>query len=125
MSDRAPLRRGVAPAFDLHIEELILHGFERIDRYEVASAIEHEIARLLRGPATQQRLLGRDRTDVESTAHQLDAGSLIVPHNATPHAVGVQVAQAICHSLAPGDASRDDSRQSASRTRSPTAGPGA
>ena len=34
MADRAPLRPGVAPVFSFHIEELILHGFARIDRYE-------------------------------------------------------------------------------------------
>lgn len=124
MADHAPVRPGVAPSFDLHIEELILHGFERIDRYRVTSAIERELARLLREPGAQQRPRARDRTGGESGAHRLDAGSFIVPHNATPDAIGVQVAQAIFHSLAPGNASGTDARPSASRTRPPSAGRG-
>jgi hypothetical protein len=124
MADRAPFRPGVAPTFGFHIEELILHRFELIDSYEVAAAIERELARLLHEPATQQRLLGRDRMEDESAAHRLDAGSFIVPHNATPDAVGAQVAQAIYRSLAPSNAFRPNSRQSASRTPPPTAGTG-
>ena len=59
MADRAPARPAV-PVLDLRIEELVLHGFERVDRHQVASAIERELARLLREPAAHDRLRRRE-----------------------------------------------------------------
>src|SRR4030088_2301126 len=102
MADRAPVRPGMAPTLGLHIDELVLHGFERIDRRGVVSAIERELARLLGEPAAQQRLRGRDRTDGELAAHRLAAGSFTVTHDVTPDTVGVHVGRAIYRGLAPG-----------------------
>jgi hypothetical protein len=120
MADRASRRPGAAPTFGFHIEELILHGFEPIHRYEVAAAIERELARLLHEPAVQQRLLGRHAAVDESAPQRLDAGSFIVPHDATPGAVGAQVAQAIYRRLTPSGASAVDARQSSSPAQSRT-----
>ena len=38
---------GVKPNVELHIEELVLHGFEPGDRDQIAQAVERELARLL------------------------------------------------------------------------------
>ena len=122
MTDRAPARSGVAPVLDLRIEALMLHGFERIDRYQVASAIERELARLLREPAAHDRLRRRGAT---GEAYGLDAGSFIVPHDATPDAVGVQVAQAIWRGMAPGTASGSDPPRDSRRVPIAKTGSGA
>jgi hypothetical protein len=107
MADRRPDRVDAAPVLDLQIEELVLHGFERIDRRQVASAIERELERLLREPAAHERLRRHGATDGRADADRLDAGAFIVPHDATAQAVGLQVAQAIWRGLAPGaDTSR-------------------
>ncbi|HKC33733.1 MAG TPA: hypothetical protein VKC16_09740, partial [Xanthobacteraceae bacterium] len=101
MADRAPARPAV-PVLDLRIEELVLHGFERVDRHQVASAIERELARLLREPGMHDRLRRRGATEGDAGTHRLDAGSFIVPHDATADAVGAQVAQAIYRGMTPG-----------------------
>jgi hypothetical protein len=98
MADRAP---APAPTLDLRIEELVLRGFERIDRHRVASAIERELARLMREPAAHDRLRPRGATDGRAGADRLDGGTFIVPHDASAHAVGVQVARAIWRGMAP------------------------
>jgi len=102
MADRAPERADAAPDLDLRIDELVLHGFERIDRHQVASAIERELARLLREPAAHDALRRRGATDGRADADRLDGGAFIVPHDATAQAVGMQVAQAIWRGMAPG-----------------------
>ncbi|MBD0326005.1 MAG: hypothetical protein ICV68_06225, partial [Pyrinomonadaceae bacterium] len=44
------------PNIELHIEELILHGFERRDRYAIADAFERELSRLLSEQFAEQGL---------------------------------------------------------------------
>jgi hypothetical protein len=76
----------------LRIEELVLHGFQGVDRHALAAAIEHELGRLLGDTATLQALSSQDGAP---PVHRLDAGSVAVASDATPDAVGVQVARAI------------------------------
>jgi hypothetical protein len=73
---------------DIYIDELVLHGFERGDRYRIASAIEAEIARLL----TEQGLPFAPAHD--HSAEVLDAGQFDMT-KAKPESVGSQVAQKI------------------------------
>jgi len=108
MADHAPDRSGTAPTLDLRIEELVLHGFAPIDRHQVAGAIECELARLLCEPGAHDWL--RRGGGAHRDGHRLDAGSFIVPHGATPDAVGVQVAQAIYRGMAPSAATADAPR---------------
>ena len=102
MADRRPERADAAPDLDLRIEELVLHGFARIDRHQVAGAIERELVRLLSEPAAHDRLRRHGATDGRADADRLDGGSFIVPHDATAQAVGIQVAQAIWRGMTPG-----------------------
>lgn len=125
MADRAPDRPDTAPTLALRIEELVLHGFARIDRHRVASAIERELARLLREPTAHDPLRWRGAMEGEAAAHRLDAGSFIVPHDATPDAIGAQVAQAIYRGMTPNAASGTEARRGSRRPGPPTAGPGA
>jgi hypothetical protein len=90
-------RAGAAGAaeFELQIEELILHGFWPADRYAIAAAIERELGRLFEAGGVPPALLPGGGAAAGFESHRLDAGSFDVPHDATPDAVGVQVARAI------------------------------
>lgn len=74
---------------ELHIEELVLHGFAPGDRYAIGDAVQHEIARLLAEPGGAQ-LLGHS----EELSH-VDAGSFDVRPNAKPGTIGTQIAAAV------------------------------
>ncbi|MGA9998446.1 MAG: hypothetical protein WBP93_23735 [Pyrinomonadaceae bacterium] len=81
------------PRIELHIEELVLHGFERGDRYAVADAIERELSRLLAEQFTEQGIPSSLTQNSES-AH-LDAGAFhVAPRSKADH-IGAQVAQAV------------------------------
>lgn len=78
---------------ELHVEELVLHGFQPGDRYEIALAVERELARVLteRGipPSFAEGL----------TVEHLDAGAFNVAPSSTPQSVGEQVGQALYEGL--------------------------
>lgn len=40
-------KRGRAAAVEVHIEELLLHGFDPCDRFSIGDAVEQELTRLL------------------------------------------------------------------------------
>ena len=76
-------------AVDLHIEELVLDGFNPGDRYRIGAAVEAELARLFaeRGKAPSLARGGE--------MSSLDGGSFDVAPGAGPEGVGGQVAQAV------------------------------
>jgi len=77
------------PDLELHIEELVLHGFAPEDRDRLGEALRQELTRLLaeRGvpPSFTQR------REVE----RLNAGVFAAAPGATPQVLGHQVARAI------------------------------
>ena len=86
-----PPRRGGAarPSIQLHIEELVLHGFSPHDRHHLAEAVETELHRLL---AEQGLALGQ-REDL--TMERLDAGDFTGAPGASAGSLGAQVAQSV------------------------------
>jgi hypothetical protein len=74
---------------ELHIEELILHGFAPGDRYRIGEALERELARLI-GAADVPLSLAHG-VDVE----RVDGGAFRVTPGATADAIGGHVAQAV------------------------------
>ncbi|HWT02997.1 MAG TPA: hypothetical protein VN256_22290 [Pyrinomonadaceae bacterium] len=74
---------------DLHIEELVLHGFAPADRHRIGEAIERELARLFAEEGVPTGLAG----GAESPS--LDAGAFHVAANSGAEAVGEQVARAV------------------------------
>jgi hypothetical protein len=74
---------------ELHIEELLLHGFEPGDRYRISDAVEHELARLFADRGVPPSLAGGDG------AAMLDVGEFTVAQGTTPEEIGAQVAHAI------------------------------
>ena len=74
---------------ELHIAELVLHGFEPGDRYRIGDAMERELARLLIEQGTPPTL-GQGRE-----VACLDGGAFEVAPGSRAEAIGVQVAQAV------------------------------
>jgi hypothetical protein len=74
---------------ELHIEELVLHGFAAADRYRIGEMVERELARLFAEEGVPSSLA--ENVD----ARHLDAGAFHVAPNSKAEAIGAQVAQAV------------------------------
>jgi hypothetical protein len=74
---------------ELHIEELVLHGFAPGDRYRIGEAVERELGRLLAEQGAPHLFGG----DVE--LERMDAGQFNLRPNTQPEIIGAQVAQAV------------------------------
>jgi hypothetical protein len=75
-------------AIELHIEELVLHGFAPGDRHRIADAIKTELKRLLIETDSSLKL-----TNAE--IELMDAGEFRLTGNASPGAIGALTARAI------------------------------
>lgn len=71
---------------ELHIEELVLRGFQHKDQQGIADGLQHELSRLLAEPQMAQRLAAMG--DVP----QINAGNIQIAHGARPQSIGAQVA---------------------------------
>ena len=91
----------------IHIEELVLHGFARNDRHQIAAAVQQELARLVM--AARLAPFRENRRALE----RINAGAFKVKAGAKPQTAGTEIARAVFRSL------RQYSRASvnASRTR--------
>ncbi|HET7502147.1 MAG TPA: hypothetical protein VFK02_14115 [Kofleriaceae bacterium] len=85
---------------ELHIEELVLHGFSPADRHRIADAVRAELERRLAGPGTAEQLR---HLASGAPIDRLDAGSLHVVEPARPAAIGAQVGGALASALSGGD----------------------
>lgn len=81
------------PNVEFHIEELVLDGFARADRYAIADAFERELSRLLAEQFTAQGTPPALADNAEYA--QLDAGAFHVAPNSKPNSVGAQIAHAV------------------------------
>jgi hypothetical protein len=80
---------GMRAAIEVHIERLVLHGFEHIDRDRFGKALTGELEHLL-SSHTSPALLSRDRE-----CELLDCGSFEVGKGAASEAIGTGVAQTV------------------------------
>jgi hypothetical protein len=78
-----------APNIELHIQELILHGFAPADRYLIGEAVQRELARLF---AEQGVPLSLSRGGEIALLHGVSFN--VVP-GAKAEAIGTQVAQSV------------------------------
>jgi hypothetical protein len=85
-------------AYEIEIEELVLHGFKPADRYAIAEAVERELASLLARESSTR--LSREEGHIE----RLNAGTFQVAANTPGRVVGAHVAQALYKSVAPAPA---------------------
>lgn len=74
---------------ELHVEELVLHGFEHGDRYRIGHAVEQELGRLLTEGGAPQ-LLTRS-----GEVPRLDGGSFEAKPDSGVEEFGAKVARAV------------------------------
>jgi hypothetical protein len=79
--------------FELHIEELVLHGFSPADRSLIGKTVERELLRLL----NDQGLRFSVTEDEEFP--RLDGGTFQVAPGSKPEAIGLQIARAVHRGL--------------------------
>ena len=78
---------------ELHIEELVLHGFASADRYVIGAAVERELGWLLGEDGVPTSLRSGKAID------EIRGGTFTALHNAKPPAIGRQIAQAVYEGL--------------------------
>jgi hypothetical protein len=88
------VRPAAAPSVELHIEELLLHGFNPRDRFAIGDTVEHELTRLIGNG-------GLAGIASEITVERLDGGKFKAAPGMKPGAVGKQIAQTLYRGIAP------------------------
>jgi len=78
---------------ELHIEELVLHGFAARDRHRIAGEVERELARLVGEGDGLPGLKGN------LAIERVNGGVFQVQSGAKPQAAGTQIAQSVYRSL--------------------------
>ena len=99
---------------ELHIEELVLHGFAANDRRRIADAVERELTRLMESMKDAhpwQRPISLDR---------IDGGSIRIKVNSRPQDTGTQIARAIFGKLQRSSQGTTTTHRSQSSMRRPT-----
>jgi hypothetical protein len=77
------------PSIEVHIEELVLHGFPPGDRHRIGEALERELGRIL----TEQGVPLSLTQGSEVT--RLDGGAFEMPTGSKTELIGAQVAQSV------------------------------
>src|SRR5262249_11533481 len=91
-----PPRLPQAPDIELHIGELLVHGFAPVDRYRLAEAFRTELVRLVRqnGLPGSVCLAAADPA-FASGLRPLNAGSFCGGERESPEALGEKIAQRV------------------------------
>ncbi len=87
--DHENYARSLPAEIELHIEELVLHGFAAGDRRRIGDAVQIELQRIL-GRESLTQLLHK-----ESHTERLDAGTFKVAGGARPQTIGTQLARTV------------------------------
>lgn len=74
---------------ELHIEGLVLHGFNPADRYRIAHAVEQELTKLF-GECDMTNAFTRSR-EIE----RVDTGVFKAAPSSKPETIGTQIGQAV------------------------------
>ena len=85
---------------EVHIEELVLHGFDPRDRLSIGDAVQSELSRLF---AQADMTLPRRDVHVDS----VDGGTFVMERAAPGEGVGSHVARRVAASTSPGSPARD------------------
>lgn len=78
-------------SIELHVEELVLHGFPASDRHRLGDAVEQELLRLL----TEHGMVARE----DSTAQRVAAAAIRISEPLHGDTVGAQIAASIFNAL--------------------------
>ena len=93
---------------ELHIRELVLHGFSPSERHRIGEAVRLELLRQLTEQGIPQTLTRQARVA------GLNAGPIHAGQGVKPENIGMQVAQAVYSSVAGGQQSACGNRTSGS-----------
>jgi hypothetical protein len=96
-SVRGVMQERLAPtplSISIHIEDLILNGFNPTERYLISEVIQRELSRLLCERGSSASL------EVDSRTDRIDGGSFPLILGATPKTIGNQVARAVYGGMA-------------------------
>jgi hypothetical protein len=96
---------------ELHIEELVLHGFAPNGRYGIGDAVKRELARLLSEgdiPPSWNR---------DADIARLDGGTFQMSAGALPTTIGTQIANTVYLSIGGEKSASEKSRNSTTRGR--------
>ena len=74
---------------NLHIDRLVLRGFNHEDRQGIAEGLQQELARMFADPQAAQQLTA------SGDMPQLRIGNISIGHGAKPQYIGVQLARGI------------------------------
>jgi hypothetical protein len=91
MDSTTPTRRADV---ELHIDELVLHGFAARDRHRIAEAVKRELGQLI-----AQGDLAHRASPIQ--LDRVDAGSFRLDPAARPSHIGHSVAQSVYRQLSP------------------------
>jgi hypothetical protein len=78
---------------EIHIEELVLHGFASGDRHRIANAVQQELARLM----TAQTVAASRENPL--TLDRMQGGTFRVGPGTKPDVIGSQIARAVHRNL--------------------------
>jgi hypothetical protein len=73
----------------LHIDHLLLKGFQQADRHDIASGIQQELTRLYSEPHSASQLMQ------QGNAARLHIGNVSISHGANGQHTGKQIARGI------------------------------
>jgi len=77
----------VGASLNVHIEEIVLHGFSANHRHSIGDSTSHELTRLLSDNGLSSTL--------SQSAERINAGKFQMDDGARPHVVGSLVANAV------------------------------
>jgi hypothetical protein len=86
------------PSFELHIEELVLHGFAPGDRAVIGAAMQQELGRLF-----AEQGVPRSLSQANDFA-RMPGGTVSIAPGMRPAAIGAQIAQSLYGGLQPSHA---------------------
>jgi hypothetical protein len=85
---------GLRPgSINVHIKELVLHGFPSVQRYAIGEAVEKELARMLQ---LQNRQIAFQH-DIE--VERMHGGTFQIQGDSSPHTIGANIARTVYQGL--------------------------
>lgn len=81
-------------AIEIHLEQLVLDGFDPRHRDRIAGAVESQLARLF-----EQQQINPQRLAAMGDRLDVNAGKIAIPHGLSPDGVGERIAAAVFEGL--------------------------
>jgi hypothetical protein len=86
---RRPSNKQPPASIELHIEDVVLHGFAASDRYRIGEALQSELTRLLTEHGLPSAL------SLNQQFERLDVGAIQLVADSKPETTGIQIARTV------------------------------